>query len=257
MRYFFCVFWITVACTAEVGENIDVEPAEDLVDSEPVEDVIEVEPVEDLVDAGSISELEPVDAIDEPVERDVTLDIDSWDKGGYPNTGPWVSIAYENSEHKSSILDASRLALLAYTLLQVWEEQELPNLEAVTERFSRFHVFAIASDETFARFKLPDLYAANPTAALEQMGTSGAFCYAHGNARYTDVPDKARFFFVIKGEFLTHLWGRETALHEMTHAALEAGFGDADPNHEFDDMWLPRSGFDNGSFMAMVLDDYP
>lgn len=258
MRGICCFFvLIAVACTAEVSENIDAEPVDDLVDSEPAEDVIEVEPAEDLVDAGAVPELEPDEDLIQPDELAVTLDIDSWDKGGYPNGGPWVSIAYENSEHESSILSASRIALLARTLITVWEEQDLPDLDAVTERFSRFHIFAIANNDTFARFKFPDLYAENPSEALEEMGTSGAFCYPHGNERYTDVPEKAQFFFVIKGDFLTHLWGRETALHEMMHAALEAGFGDSDSNHERSDMWLPRSGVDNGSFMAIVLNQYP
>ena len=257
------VFILVIGCTNEIGEPLDEpldtgpgdEPLDEPLDTGPGDEPLD-EPLDELADVGpgdiGPGDLEP---LDEPLE--VTLDIDAKDLGGYRDGGPWVTISYEDAEHKTAILSASRIALLAKTLIDVWEEKEYPNLDAVTDRLSRFHIFAIANDDTFARFKYPDLYAENPTAALEKLGTSGAFCYPHGDARYTDVPESARFFIVIKGEFLTEYWGRETVLHELMHPALAAGFGDSDPDHAMADMWMPRSGIDNGSFMSAVIDRYP
>jgi hypothetical protein len=252
MRHFrYFIFLIVFACSSELVKDLpDAELGEDLPDAELGEDLPDAELEEDLPDA-ELGE----DLLDP--ELAITLDIDAWDKGGYPNEGPYVTIAYENSEHKSSILSASRIALLAHILIDVWDERELPNLDAVKQRFSRFHLFALASDDTYARFKFPDLYAENPNKAIDKLSDSGAFCFSHGNDRYTDVPENSQFFIVIKGEFLKQEWGKETVLHEMVHAALDAGYGDSDSDHARSDFWLPRSGIDNGSFMAEILKIFP
>jgi hypothetical protein len=187
----------------------------------------------------------------------VCLDVEKWDMGGYPNQGPWVTVAYESEEDYGGILSASRIALLARLAVDVWRELEYPNVDAVADYVSRFHVYAISNEDTWARFVYPDLYATSPSEALDAVDDYGAWCKPAGDARYVDVPDGARFFIVIDASFLAYAWSAETVLHEITHAILYKAYGDADGNHLRGDMWLPRSGVDNGSFMALVLKRSP
>lgn len=211
------------------------------------------EALDEVPDGGELGNDAGVD-VDDLV---VSLDVEKTDRGGYSGDGPYVSVDYEHAEESDGFMTASRIALLARLAVEVWRDLDYPEVDAVAEKLSRFHVFALSSDDTYARFRRPELYAENPDAAIEAMTESGAFCKPAGDSRYVDVPETARFFIVINASFLEHSWSAATVLHEIVHAILLAAYGDADPDHERPGIWLPRSGVDNGSFMALVIERSP
>lgn len=185
---------------------------------------------------------------------EIHLNVEKTDKGGYAHGGPWVTIGYQNASDYSNYITASRIALAANLLISTWESWEYPNVDKVKERLSNFYVAAIENSEEMARLRYSELYLDDRQAAIEQTGDLGAFVST--SDRFVDIPEKARFLIVIKADFLNDGW-IDTVLHELGHMALEAGFGNSDSNHERIDFWLPRTGFDNGSFLSDVLSQYP
>lgn len=253
------VIWITVFscyCTsAPASEPIDDFFARDVTATPAGSATRKVQVIEQRIASPA--------EITEP-ELSVSTPVTARDSGGYPGDGPYVTIAYENRKDKGSLWTASRIALLAKTMLDTWRDLEYPELESVTEHFSNFHVIALdiekgssEPDADLARLRYPVLYENDPQSALDKVGSLSAWCAPTGDIRFVDVPEKANFFIVIKAWFLDESWGIETLLHEIVHPALLIGFGDSDSMHERGDIWLPRSGVDNGSFMAEVLSRFP
>lgn len=195
-----------------------------------------------------------------PIENEIRFPIESWDRGGYHDGGPWVTISYENKEDESTFITASRIAYAAKMVTTVWEEWEYPNLDAVREKVANFHIIAVHVPEgstepsdTLAHLRYPEVYEKDPNEALEKTGTLGAFCFPAGDSRLIDIPEKARFVIVLKYWFLTEGW-MDTVVHEILHAVLLVAYGDADGSHKREDIWLRNS---KEGLMAEVLDRLP
>jgi len=196
----------------------------------------------------------PIDAQGEP--EPVRLHVDCYGLGSAEGISK-VSVAYEDCNDKTAILAASRIALLAKLLIEVWAEWEYPELGRLREHLNKFQVVSVHYESAidlvpeFARLKFPDLYAQDPELALAKLGAGDAFCKPHGDPRY-DIGDEYAFFFVVGSTILTEGWA-DIVLHEIGHAALYAVYRDADPNHERDDFWINHSDV---TVMSEVLDRY-
>lgn len=207
-------------------------------------------------DAGDeLAEQAPPDAGDELIEL-VPLNVDCYGLGLAPGGPRKVTVAYQDCDDKS-YFGADQIALLAKLLIDVWIEQELPEVGRLREHLNQFMFVAVHYDEIgstsaeLARLKFPDLYATDPDAAVEKLGDGDAFCFPHGNEHY-DVSSDYSFFCVVASTILSEGWA-DVVLHEIGHAALWAVYGDSDPDHGRDDFWLGHAEL---TVMSAVLSRY-
>lgn len=216
---------------------------------------VELEDIEIVY--GSAEANNPV-RVHHPVEMEESFD-------GTAIGYPYVTISYEKREDKTSYLDAEQISELTKLLLEVWEEWGYPNLGAVQKHLSSFQVVSLhvpidseIPDPELAEMLSPNLYAENPTKALEVLGGKGAFCYPIKDPRFPDISKDANFFIVVKHWYLMRRQQIDTVLHEIIHAALMAGFGDGDGSHDRKDIWL-RFGYYGGhnTMMDKILERFP
>lgn len=192
----------------------------------------------------------------EPEPELVHLNVDCYGLGSASGVSK-VAVAYDDCDDKTAILAASRIALLASLLIDVWEDWDYPELGRLREHLQTFHVVSVHYESSndlvpeFARLKFPDLFLEDPELALDKVGTGDAWCKPNGDPRY-DIGDEYKFFFVLGSTILTEGWA-DIVLHEIGHAALFAVYGDPDPNHERDDFWLNHSDL---TVMSEVLDRF-
>lgn len=240
-------------CTSDVHE-IRINDLEDSAELD-AGDVDAGELGEALQESPPATAPSPIDA--EPEPEPVRLNVDCYGLGSAEGIRK-VSVAYDDCNDKTAILAASRIALLAKLLIEVWEDWEYPELGRLREHLNKFKVVSVHYESgtdlvpEFARLKFPDLYAEDPELALAKLGAGDAFCKPNGDPRYVDIGDEYAFFFVVGSHILTEGWA-DIVLHEIGHAALYAVYRDADPEHERDDFWLNHSDV---TVMSEVLDRY-
>jgi len=240
------IFLVIVAhlCHSCASDIAAVEDCPELRDDQELDKIITAVPLPATIDA----EIEPAS---------VRLNIDCYGLGSASGVDK-VAVAYDDCDDKTAMLAASKIAVLASLLIDVWKDRDYPELGGLREHLNRFMVVSVHYDSPtdlvpeFARLKLPDLYAEDPDLALEKLGHGDAFCRPNGDPRFVDIGQEYSCFIVLGSTILTEGWA-DIVLHEIVHAALWVTYRDGDPDHNRHDIWLDHADI---TVMSEVLDRF-